>query len=124
VYACAPDLSREHEGADEARKKVQEYHSKFKGDVVPGEIKFHALDLSSVHDNIVSTEKLKSKITDCHKGRLDILVCNAGVASTSTHPSVDGNDETFAINCLGHFVFLDTILGKNHIPTNFLSLLN
>jgi len=104
-------LPREHAGVEEAIKKVEELHRKFKGNIVPGQVKFHAMDLSDVNGLVASTEALKKEISSAHDGRLDIVNCNAGIACTSAKLTVDGNDQTFGVNCLGHFTFLNTILG-------------
>jgi NAD(P)-dependent dehydrogenase (short-subunit alcohol dehydrogenase family) len=53
-----------------------------------------------------SAEALKGKLE-----RLDILVANAATASSSGQLSPEGYDETFAVNCLGHFVFVNSLVG-------------
>jgi NAD(P)-dependent dehydrogenase (short-subunit alcohol dehydrogenase family) len=77
----------------------------------PGTIHFHALDLSSVRGTRSSARLLEERLKLSETGRLDILVNNAGIASSMADLSPDGYDKTFAVNCLGHFVFIDTLLG-------------
>ena len=43
---------------------------------------------------------------------MDIIVGNAGVAFTPLDVlSPDGYERTWAVNCLGHFVFIKTLMG-------------
>jgi NAD(P)-dependent dehydrogenase (short-subunit alcohol dehydrogenase family) len=107
VYACAPDLSREHDGLAEASKRVEERAT---GEIKPGAIYFHALDLVSMQGTRSSAADLENKLRK--EGRLDILVNNAGIANTQAELSPDGFERTFAVNCLGHFVFIETLLGR------------
>jgi NAD(P)-dependent dehydrogenase (short-subunit alcohol dehydrogenase family) len=47
------------------------------------------------------------------RGRLDMLVANAALTfPTQDILSPDGVERTFAVNCLGHFVFITTLLGE------------
>jgi NAD(P)-dependent dehydrogenase (short-subunit alcohol dehydrogenase family) len=108
VYACAPDLPREHDGLDEASKRVDQQAT---ADVRPGSIHFHALDLVSMQGARLSAANLEKRLKE-EGGRLDILVNNAGIANTKADLSPDGFERTFAVNCLGHFVFINALLGK------------
>jgi NAD(P)-dependent dehydrogenase (short-subunit alcohol dehydrogenase family) len=77
------------------------------------------LDLSSIAHVKSSAEELKEKLGQSGGGGIDILVCNAGIMfSPQTELSVDGFEKTWAVNCLGHFVFVTSLLGKS--PLNFL----
>ena len=50
--------------------------------------------------------------------RLDILVCNAGISmATLKELSPDGYEPMFATNHLGHFAFVNALLGKSFRPT-------
>jgi NAD(P)-dependent dehydrogenase (short-subunit alcohol dehydrogenase family) len=89
-------------------KKVEQWAS---ADIKPGTIHFHALDLSSVHGARLSASKLEEKLK-AEGGRLDILVNNAGIANMTPELSPDGFERTFAVNCLGHFAFIDALLGR------------
>ncbi|KAI4129641.1 MAG: hypothetical protein LQ338_002124 [Usnochroma carphineum] len=71
-----------------------------------GAIKFHHLDLSSIEDARRSAEQVKKMID-----RLDIVVANAGVSMLNmSQLSRDGYERMFAINHLGHFTFITTLL--------------
>lgn len=80
-------------------------------DVKPGTIHFHALDLSSVQGARLSANSLEERLK-ADGGRLDILVNNAGIANMTPDLSPDGFERTFAVNCLGHFAFIDALLGR------------
>jgi NAD(P)-dependent dehydrogenase (short-subunit alcohol dehydrogenase family) len=79
-------------------------------DIKPGTIHFHALDLSAVHGARLSASALEERLKE--GGRLDILVNNAGIANMTPDLSPDGFERTFAVNCLGHFAFIDALLGR------------
>lgn len=104
VYNCAPNIERERAGSEEAISRVKNYTFK---KYTPGQIHFHELDLGSVESAKASVEALKSKLD-----RLDILVANAATVSSSPVLSPDGFDKTFAVNCLGHFVFVNALVPK------------
>jgi NAD(P)-dependent dehydrogenase (short-subunit alcohol dehydrogenase family) len=108
VYACS--LARDKAGVDVATKRVEERST---GTPKPGKITFHELDLMSVRETQQSANLLQDRLRSSEGGRLDILVNNAGIATTISDISPDGYDRTFAVNCLGHFVFINTILGKH-----------
>jgi NAD(P)-dependent dehydrogenase (short-subunit alcohol dehydrogenase family) len=103
VYDCAPDTARERAGVEEARTRIQKHAFK---KYEPGPLHFHDLDLESVESARASAEALKEKLE-----RLDILVANAATVSSSDQLSPDGYDKTFAVNCLGHFVFVNGLVG-------------
>jgi NAD(P)-dependent dehydrogenase (short-subunit alcohol dehydrogenase family) len=79
-----------------------------------GSIHFHPLELESVETARRSAEDFKKKTDDAGKRieRLDIIVGNAGTAfHTLDTLSPDGFERTFAVNCLGHYVFITSLLG-------------
>jgi NAD(P)-dependent dehydrogenase (short-subunit alcohol dehydrogenase family) len=109
VYACAPDIPRERAGVEEALVRIEKHAGKKQG---TGTVYFHELDLVSVRKTRASARALQERIKSAGGGeRLDILVCNAATVSTSSQLSPDGYDKTFAVNCLGHFVFVNSLLG-------------
>jgi NAD(P)-dependent dehydrogenase (short-subunit alcohol dehydrogenase family) len=110
VYACAPDIDREHRGLAEAIEKIEKWASK----PSKSAIYFHGLDLSSMHKTKDSARALRERLTEDHGARLDIMVNNAGIMSTSTELSEDGFEKTFEVNCLGHFIFINSLLGKKY----------
>ena len=72
-----------------------------------GAIKFHHLDLSSIHAAKRSAEEFL-RLED----RLDIIVGNAGVSMLDlSELSPDGYERMFATNHIGHFTFITTLLG-------------
>lgn len=60
-----------------------------------------------------SAEKLKEVIGEADGRRLDIVIGNAGIAFAPLNKlSSDGYERAFAVNCLGHFVFIMSLLGR------------
>jgi NAD(P)-dependent dehydrogenase (short-subunit alcohol dehydrogenase family) len=96
---------------NEASKKVEQRAAT---DIRPGNIHFHALDLVSMQGARLSAISLEKRLK-AEGGRLDILVNNAGIANTNADLSPDGFERTFAVNCLGHFAFIDALLGKQFL---------
>lgn len=81
-----------------------------------GSIHFHPLDLGSVETARKSADDFKKKSDDAGKpiARLDIIIGNAGTAfQTLDMLSPDGFERTFAVNCLGHYVFITSLLGTS-----------
>ena len=83
-------------------------------------IHFHELDLSSISSARRSAEEFKKKIgfgdegNEVGAGRLDIVIGNAGIAFPPQDVlSEDGVERAFAVNCLGHFVFITSLLGTS-----------
>jgi NAD(P)-dependent dehydrogenase (short-subunit alcohol dehydrogenase family) len=103
VYDCAPDTEQERAGVEEARVRIQKHTFK---EHEPGPLHFHDLDLGGVESARASAKALTEKLQ-----RLDILVANAATVSSSDQLSPDGYDKTFAVNCLGHFVFVNNLVG-------------
>ncbi len=72
-----------------------------------GLLYFHHLDLSTIQGARASAEAFKQRVS-----RLDIIICNAGVFSSSpSELTADGYERAFAINHLGHFAFVTGLLG-------------
>ena len=47
---------------------------------------------------------------------LDVLICNAGYLGASGKPElVDGVEKHFVVNHLGHFIFVNRLLGRMHM---------
>ncbi|KAI9883605.1 MAG: hypothetical protein M1823_004620 [Watsoniomyces obsoletus] len=71
-----------------------------------GEVYFHHLDLSTLQGARSSAEDFKKRVP-----RLDIIICNASVFSSSPGElTADGYERAFAINHLGHFAFVMGLL--------------
>ncbi|KAL9028130.1 MAG: hypothetical protein Q9196_003457 [Gyalolechia fulgens] len=72
-----------------------------------GPIKFHQLDLSSIKGAKWSAQEFMKL-----ENRLDIVVANAGISMLNlSELSQDGYEMMFAINHIGHFTFITTLLG-------------
>lgn len=72
-----------------------------------GSIKFLQLDLSSTKEAMWSAREFLKL-----ENRLDILVANAGVSMLNlSELSQDGYERMFAVNHMGHFTFITTLLG-------------
>jgi NAD(P)-dependent dehydrogenase (short-subunit alcohol dehydrogenase family) len=85
---------------------------------------YHELDLASVRSAKQGSETLKARIEGERRveeesggeKRLDILVGNAAIMfSPLDKLSEDGFERTFAVSCLGHFVFINELLGAAHL---------
>jgi NAD(P)-dependent dehydrogenase (short-subunit alcohol dehydrogenase family) len=106
VYICAPDDAPNRAGYAFTQEDLK-LHPK------SGSIHFHELDLSSVESSRKSALEFKKTVGENDEGRLDIIVGNAGIAFPPLSVlSKDGVERTFAVNCLGHFVFVLELLGK------------
>jgi NAD(P)-dependent dehydrogenase (short-subunit alcohol dehydrogenase family) len=105
VYICALDDAANRAGHAFAQEEVKS-HSK------SGSIYFHELDLASVESSRKSAEEFKRIVGESREPRLDIIVGNAGIAFPPLSVlSKDGVERAFAVNCLGHFVFISELLG-------------
>jgi NAD(P)-dependent dehydrogenase (short-subunit alcohol dehydrogenase family) len=62
-------------------------------------------DLSSVH-------RLVSSIRD-QFGKIDILVCNAGIVPKKSRKTLQGLEEMFMVNYLSKFIFVNLLLKEN-----------
>ena len=69
------------------------------------------LDLASLQSVRAAAEAVRSMITDGTLEPLQALLCNAGAQFRGPISySADGFEETFAVNCLGTFLFADLVL--------------
>lgn len=110
VYICALDDAPNRAGYAFAQEEVK-LHPK------SGSIYFHELDLSSVDSSRKSAQEFKRAVAESGAARLDIIVGNAGIAFPPLSVlSRDGVERTFAVNCLGHFVFISELLGAFLLP--------
>lgn len=76
---------------------------------LPGEVDVVSLNLSSLASVRASAAEVKTLLGP--EGRLDALLCNAGAQFRGPVSfSEDGFEETFAVNCLGHFLFFHLLL--------------
>lgn len=118
MYVCALDGPLDRAGVESARREVNQYTARSTGSV-----HFHELDLSSIESARSSAESLKKAISQNmaggEMGRLDMLVCNAAIAfAPLSSLSPDGYERTFAVNCLGHFVFVTSLMGMDSRTAN------
>jgi NAD(P)-dependent dehydrogenase (short-subunit alcohol dehydrogenase family) len=105
VYICALDNAPNRAGYAFAQENLK-LHPK------GGSIHFHELDLSSVEGSRKSAQEFKRTVEENSERRLDVIVGNAGIAFPPLSIlSKDGVERTFAVNCLGHFVFVLELLG-------------
>jgi NAD(P)-dependent dehydrogenase (short-subunit alcohol dehydrogenase family) len=110
VYVCARNNEKGHAGVATAHEELKKYRQESYSEIA-GSVEFHELDLATVTSAKNSAEALKEKINSKEK-RLDILVANAGVAcATQDVVSEDKVERCFAVNCVGHFAFITTLLG-------------
>jgi NAD(P)-dependent dehydrogenase (short-subunit alcohol dehydrogenase family) len=75
--------------------------------------------LSSIASARRSAEDFKKRANAEGKsgGRLDIIIGNAAIAFPPLSTlSPDGYERTFAVNCLGHYVFITSLLGACFMP--------
>ncbi|KAI9828985.1 MAG: hypothetical protein M1832_000008 [Thelocarpon impressellum] len=97
VYVASRNKEKSERGIATARERL-----KGQG----GPIKFHHLDLASIADAKKSAEDFLKR-----ESRLDILVCNAGIGMVYLNElSKEGYERSFAVNHLGHFAFVTTLL--------------
>ncbi len=70
-----------------------------------------ALDLASLASVRAAADGCRAMLGDGRIDSLQVVVCNAG-ASFQGPPSysADGYEETFAVNCLGHFLLVNLLL--------------
>jgi NAD(P)-dependent dehydrogenase (short-subunit alcohol dehydrogenase family) len=106
VYVAAPsrDIVNTSAGIAATRALLPASQSSHSDD--NDAVKYHELDLLSIATARDSARRLAGQLS-----RLDILICNAGVAMVRQNElSPDGYEKSFAVNYLGHYVFVDGLL--------------
>ncbi|MGD1933382.1 MAG: SDR family NAD(P)-dependent oxidoreductase [Candidatus Phaeomarinobacter sp.] len=79
------------------------------------DVSFLRLDLASVQAVRESVAALGERLGETHGGRpLDIVCANAGMSPHAHSTSIDGHEQAFAVNCLGHHVLIRTLM-DNHL---------
>jgi len=108
VYVCARNNHSSRSGIIFLQSEIKRYRQESYSST--GSVIFHELDLASVRTARRSAQSLRSEI-EAKAGRLDILVANAGLAfATQDVLSDDGIERCFAVNCVGHFAFINELL--------------
>ncbi|EEA19087.1 hypothetical protein TMatcc_010369 [Talaromyces marneffei ATCC 18224] len=106
VYIAARDSEGTLAGIEDVRERLKEKCAPNDNLDTESRIKYHELDLGSMHKAWKSAREFAR-----NEGRLDILVCNAGVSMTTMQQlSPDGFDTMFTVNHLGHFAFTAGLL--------------
>jgi NAD(P)-dependent dehydrogenase (short-subunit alcohol dehydrogenase family) len=78
---------------------------------VPGRTTALAMELGDLDSVVACADQVRSISQP-----LDILVCNAGYLGGSGEPQfVNGVEKHFAVNHLGHFVFVNRLLGRLYL---------
>ena len=71
------------------------------------------LDVSSLDSVRRAVATIESMVEAHEVAPLQALLCNAGVQFLrGDHTSVDGYEQTFATNCLGHFLLINLLLDR------------
>jgi len=73
----------------------------------PARLHFLSCDLSRLGDVRSVAKTLKDRFE-----RIDVLIANAGVINTRRRETIDGFEETFAVNHLAHFLLIGLLLGQ------------
>lgn len=109
MYVCAPDTTECREGLEKILDELSTLPNHGKNKSTVG---FHPLDLGDIQGTIDSAHELRQNLTkNGHKG-IDILICNAGILGPPLRKlTKDGYEKTFAVNCLGHFTWVNCLLG-------------
>jgi len=94
-------------GIPEAGEKIKQ----ITGSQMVEMIKLDLTDLSSVHHFI---EELQSKNI-----KIDILIANAGVAPPKARKTPSGMEEMFMVNYFSKFVYINLLLLKGIIPSDY-----
>lgn len=115
MYVTAPDLPECREGFNAAVQDLLSLEQKI---ARGGSIQFHPLDLSDIQGIFHSSQDLRETFQKSGISGIDILVCNAGILGAPLREmSKDGYNKTFAVNCLGHFTWINCLLGENFLDS-------
>lgn len=79
----------------------------------------HRVRVATLELDVASLESVRDAAARCRRmldcGDIDALqaiVCNAGARFRSASCSVDGYEQTFATNCLGHFLLVNLLIDR------------
>lgn len=76
-------------------------------------VNFVPLDLNSIQQTVLAAQELRKRLKEDKHDGIDILVCNAGILGAPLRQlSEDGFEKHFATHCLGHFTFVNLLLGN------------
>ncbi|EKM54514.1 uncharacterized protein PHACADRAFT_146532 [Phanerochaete carnosa HHB-10118-sp] len=95
-------MSRKEENGDEAVRKIKE--SSNDADTVP-DITFIQCDLG----DLKMVKQVADKLSN-DEGRMDLVICDAGVGVNTYGESVEGLDRHMIVNHLGHFLLINRLL--------------
>lgn len=95
-------MSRKEENGDEAVRKIKESASD--AGTVP-DVTFIQCDLG----NFKMVKEVADKLTN-DEGRMDIVICDAGVGVNTYGETVEEIDRHMAVNHLGHFLLVNRLL--------------
>ncbi len=93
-------------------KRAESARQKILAEVVHADLDIIILDLSSQKSVADFVEEFKKKYD-----RLDVLVNNAGIMAAPYSETVDGFENHFATNYLGHFALTEQIKIPHNAPT-------
>jgi|TARA_B110000116_G_C16789327_1_gene562779 retinol dehydrogenase 12 len=77
--------------------------------VISPDIEVHSAFCDFSNQN--SIKECVTKISQIHN-KIDVLINNAGVVNTSYHETLEGIENTFAVNHLGYFLFTNLLIPK------------
>ena len=77
-----------------------------------GKVTLLALDTSSLASVRAAAGELKGQMDKGEVERLQAILCNAGSRFFDLSYSVDGYEQTFATNCLGHFLLVELLVDR------------
>ncbi|KIP05083.1 hypothetical protein PHLGIDRAFT_129084 [Phlebiopsis gigantea 11061_1 CR5-6] len=95
------DLSRKEENAEEAIAMIRE--SGTQNGIVPG-VAFVQCD----HGDLKVDKRVVDQIS-LQEGRMDIVICGAGIGVNKYGETVDGLDRHMTVNHLGHFLLVNHV---------------
>ncbi len=103
IFACRNVKSAQMEMESIAKELQRPWDGGIEGSIDRMEVmKLDLNDLASVRDFVSAYRKLKYS--------LDVLVCNAAVMNGSRRMSMNGFEQNFAVNYLGHFLLTNELL--------------